>query len=1208
MNLKTILKNLSALIFALLVHLNGFSQCTITAPKTICIGDLGYFNISVPSGSTLLSVDWQFGDGYSASLQNTGHLYLNTGNYKVKCKLNLTSGSCQDSVMLDVLKLPISDFSFKQRDTCFHKNKISILNKSTAANLSQPIVKKFMIWGDGSIDSVGSTASHTYTQKANFKVSLETTDNMGCKHIKSVYVNIVPSLVAKIIRINDSLCGQTIICFKNSTDTILNSKNKFTWQFDNGARISSDYKTLQCLTYTSSSDLNVKLIVSNIFGCNDSITTLYKVKVYSHPKFNFVLPDTSVCYGSTPPYKVSITPAGSFQYDWEINGTPYGYYSYQKDLNFKKENFAPGKQKLKCIITNEACTTKVDTNFTIRGPKAQIQIFNKIQCDTAERVFFVDKTTVVDFKKSSRLWVLEDSYGDSCICSRRNNINKNRNCNYSIDNYHKHNYTIKKSVNKVSFYVSDSITRCGDAVKDTVNTNACGFVKPQTFCGGSLFLSNFKAYKIPIKFSLDSGITWINFPGTVDYPYKGLYSVLLKYDKEKEKAEDYMDDSIRIYKDTAGYTYLYLKDFLYVNENPNSEFTFTLTGKCTYKDIVLKLNNPIISGYETLIIDWGDGKSDTIFPKSIVVSDSINHRYAPKHLISNISVRRKYSNGCNSQYYLPIEYGINMFLDTIKSPCVRNEVCFTLSVYDIAKGQIWDNTNQLGTIKLLTGESKIISNDFAPCYSFTSEGKKTVKLIAASALGCTDSVSINVNVSNLMANYTNDSKYFGCGEIKQLHDSSLMISPANNDSITEWLWDFGSKTYSTTQKNPYQTFTKYGTYEVTHIVKSKRGCIDSAKFIVTVVGPQPQFDISTDTIGCEPLTVKFKNNSKNCSQYYWRFGDPSQNTLLNNTNADVTFTYTTPGKYYIKLTGIDTFYSTSTQSLYFCQENFPYDTTKRSVTVLPFLKAGFESPDTVCVGEEIDFKNTSDTLFKTLNWDFGGTKRTMPNTSMIPFTFTKSGSYKIRLKPDYPFTAGVLRCSDSAEKIIIAKGILANFEFERFCESPLLKFKNTSLPENNKTQYSWDFGQPNFPNNESYEKHPQHDYGFNKGDFVVCLQLKDEYGCTDSVCQIIPNDYKTKLLIPNVFTPRSMDGKNDEYDIVMEGEEIYDLSIFNRWGQILYHSATDSENGDGLNWNGRVENTGIICPSGTYFYIFEYKNCYGDLEKKRVSGTITLIR
>jgi gliding motility-associated-like protein len=93
-------------------------------------------------------------------------------------------------------------------------------------------------------------------------------------------------------------------------------------------------------------------------------------------------------------------------------------------------------------------------------------------------------------------------------------------------------------------------------------------------------------------------------------------------------------------------------------------------------------------------------------------------------------------------------------------------------------------------------------------------------------------------------------------------------------------------------------------------------------------------------------------------------------------------------------------------------------------------------------------------------------------------------------------------------------------------------------------------------------------------------------------------------VIPNVFTPNG-DNTNDlltpfPYRFI----DKVDVSIFNRWGQLVYHTNTIN-----IEWNGNDENSGEDCPEGVYFYIAEVFESYLEGDKKRVlKGTLQLIR
>lgn len=88
----------------------------------------------------------------------------------------------------------------------------------------------------------------------------------------------------------------------------------------------------------------------------------------------------------------------------------------------------------------------------------------------------------------------------------------------------------------------------------------------------------------------------------------------------------------------------------------------------------------------------------------------------------------------------------------------------------------------------------------------------------------------------------------------------------------------------------------------------------------------------------------------------------------------------------------------------------------------------------------------------------------------------------------------------------------------------------------------------------------------------VCVS-KDS--CLCDTCIILP------LSVPNVFTP-NQDGINDYFKIngLQNGDKI---SVFNRWGQLIF--KTEETN---VFWDGMASN-GTKCSEGVYYYIIEQK-------------------
>ena len=114
--------------------------------------------------------------------------------------------------------------------------------------------------------------------------------------------------------------------------------------------------------------------------------------------------------------------------------------------------------------------------------------------------------------------------------------------------------------------------------------------------------------------------------------------------------------------------------------------------------------------------------------------------------------------------------------------------------------------------------------------------------------------------------------------------------------------------------------------------------------------------------------------------------------------------------------------------------------------------------------------------------------------------------------------------------------------------------------------------------------------------------FKNESVASNLVCVDIDSCRLYRL--PNVFTPNG-DGYNDlfvpfPYDFV----ERVDMSIFNRWGGVVY-TTTDID----INWDGKDMTTNGECTEGVYFFVCEvYEHRLDGVIKRIIHGTVSLYR
>ena len=107
-------------------------------------------------------------------------------------------------------------------------------------------------------------------------------------------------------------------------------------------------------------------------------------------------------------------------------------------------------------------------------------------------------------------------------------------------------------------------------------------------------------------------------------------------------------------------------------------------------------------------------------------------------------------------------------------------------------------------------------------------------------------------------------------------------------------------------------------------------------------------------------------------------------------------------------------------------------------------------------------------------------------------------------------------------------------------------------------------------------------------------------GCKSTDSVIVSNN--CYLDIPNVFTPNG-DGINDFFfprQLLSKGLTYFNMSIYNRWGQLIFQSNSL----DGRGWDGSFN--GIPQPEGVFVYVIDAT--FIDSEKEHKQGNITLLR
>ena len=119
------------------------------------------------------------------------------------------------------------------------------------------------------------------------------------------------------------------------------------------------------------------------------------------------------------------------------------------------------------------------------------------------------------------------------------------------------------------------------------------------------------------------------------------------------------------------------------------------------------------------------------------------------------------------------------------------------------------------------------------------------------------------------------------------------------------------------------------------------------------------------------------------------------------------------------------------------------------------------------------------------------------------------------------------------------------------------------------------------------------------GEHVLAVTVRDMNGCKSTDYLTIFVNTPVKIADVNIFTPNN-DGHNDVLLFPLEGVQALHGKIYDRWGLKMFE-WNDVDKG----WDGNTQ-SGEAAPAGTYYYILEYTDFYGNSYTK--PGYVQLIR
>ena len=271
---------------------------------TACQGQATQFtstSTTNPSGQSIGSYQWNFGDGQTGTGQSISHTYATAGTYQATLTVSTGNGHCTDQITQTITVNAAPQASFTSTTVCQGE-----ATQFTSTSTGQNINSYQWNFGD-SQTGTGQNASHTYAQPGTYNVTLTVQTNGGCSDIITQTVTVNPQPTANF--------NATTVCVGEATQFTSTSTgqgiNSYQWNFGDNQTGTGQNATH---TYAQAGTYQVTLSVEAAGGCSDQVTRT--VTVHPLPTSNFTA--TSVCQGNPTQFTSTASGGQINTYQWNF--------------------------------------------------------------------------------------------------------------------------------------------------------------------------------------------------------------------------------------------------------------------------------------------------------------------------------------------------------------------------------------------------------------------------------------------------------------------------------------------------------------------------------------------------------------------------------------------------------------------------------------------------------------------------------------------------------------------------------------------------------------------------------------------------------------------------------------------------------------------------------------------------------------------------
>lgn len=948
-----------------------------TNTPTGCVGmPLVFTDASTPASA---SVFWNFGSAATPATSTfpiVNPVFNTAGTYSVT--MVSTINGCSDTVRRNITIAPAPAASFTNTPSipCVPPATVSYTATAPAGSTYQ------WRFGNGGTAS-GANTTHTFTQYGIYTDTLIVTGSNGCRstvirpenvgiYNKQSNLQAAPfkGCVPLTVQFKDSLTTTTSLSQFPVVDPYPSPVVSWLWDFRDGTTSTQAAPTH---TFVDTGRFMVRVTMTTANGC--VVKDSFLVEAGRPPNAAFTYAPTTACVKQSISF--ANTSTGAQTYEWSFGdggntGVKNPLYAYQ----------TPGTFFVILSAFHYGCLDTARSGpITIKPPSANFTpIYN---CDTPLLARFLNLSVGAE----TYSWTFGDGTTDTA-----SNVS--------------HTYAAP-GIYYVRLLVSNTTSGCIDTLTQAVNLtggNVTITANDTAVCKGDTvtFSGNYVGGN-----SVQSW-TWFNSTQT-GWAQDSSQSAVMRrsYSTPGRQGVKLVVTDTRGCKDS-------LEKMAYILvAQPVARIAVSDSAGCAPLSVTFTDSSTDVSGAFVTSRSWTFGNGQT----AQTSSPTAGTIYATKGTY-DVTLVVTDNVGCKDTLHKPA------FIRATK-PTADFDVADTL----VCPGMPVQFVNRSATTRTLSalwhfgdGDS---STAISPAHTYPASGIYTVRLVVTDSLGCSDTLTRTnyITATTPLASFTASDTQTVC------QPPFAVIFTNTSQRASVFNWDYGNGTTSTL-RNGGTSYLSSGIYTVSLIASDGRGCKDTARQTIRVLGYAGALSYQP-LMGCAPLPVTLTTNLRNIPSVIWDFGD---GVTLPDTASSVVHVYQTPGAYVPKLiVSNDAGCSASSSGA---------DTLKVDV-----VNAGFTTGP-ACSNQMVTFADASQSLFSavtTWQWTFpnGGT-----SASAGPIrTLGISGNYPVQL-----IATNANGCKDTVTQDVLVRNLPS---ISAGLDTAVCPGSSVALGASGGVQYSW---------------------------------------------------------------------------------------------------------------------------------------------------------